>query len=82
MLPGSKRFRSIAGNDWEQFLDDPFAGSPNEFLESLGDSLQQHLRNVTGQGCALNHAYPAERTHRHLEQLVTQDMQALGQDRD
>lgn len=80
-LPESNRFRSIASSDWQHFLDDPFDGAPEEFLDELGVDLQNHLRGAIGVGCASNHAYHAEQAHRHLEQLVIQDMQALDQDR-
>ena len=80
-LPGSKRFRSIGGSDWEQFLNNPFADAPNAFLAELGHGLRHHLEGVTGQGCASNHAHHAEQAHRHLEQLVVQDMQVLSQDK-
>jgi len=80
-LPGSSQFRSVGGADWDQFLTDPFAGAPNEFTTGLGNGLLQYLQGAIGQGCASNHAHHAEQAHRHLEQLVTQDMRVLGQDR-
>lgn len=80
-LPGNNFFNSISGDAWVQFLNDPFAGAPNDFVTSLGNGLVQHLQGATGQGCASNHAHHAEQAHRHLEQLVIQDMSALGQDR-
>ncbi len=77
-LPESEGFRSIASSDWDQFLQDPLSGAPNVFLDELGDGLQQHLQGAVGQGCAANHAHHAEEAHRRLEQLVQQDMVALG----
>jgi len=68
-LPGSDRFQSIAAVDWQRFLDDPFAGAPNEFLSSLGGDLVAHLRGAVGSGCAQNHAHHAEQAHRRLEQI-------------
>jgi endonuclease YncB( thermonuclease family) len=81
-LPGSSLFQSIAGEDWNQFLTDPFSGAPAGFVNSLGDGLRQHLQSAAGAGCAANHAYHANNAHRQLEQLVDQDMQVLAQDRD
>jgi len=81
ILPGSNQFRSIAGSDWEQFLNAPFVDAPNGFITELGNDLRQHLQGVTGQGCASNHAHHAVQSHRHLEQLVIQDIQILFQDR-
>lgn len=80
-LPGSDLFQSIGSSDWERFLDDPFAGAPADFVDGLGDGLHEYLREATGPGCASNHSDHAEQAHRHLEQLVVQDMQVLGQDK-
>lgn len=80
-LPGSQQFRSIASAEWTQFLDDPFAGASGGFINALGNALHQHLQNVTGAGCAANHHHHADAAHRRLEQLVQQDMDTLGQDR-
>ncbi len=80
-LPRSNQFRSVGGADWDQFLNDPFADAPEQFATSLGNGLLQHLQGATGQGCAANHAHHAEQAHRHLEQLVIQDMQTLVQNR-
>ena len=38
-LAGSNQFRSVGGTDWSQFLNDPFAGAPNEFTTGLGNGL-------------------------------------------
>ncbi len=81
-LPGSDRFLSIAGVEWQRFLDDPFAGASSEFLSSLGGGLVAHLRRAVGPGCAKNHAHHAEQAQRLLEQIIVQDMQALTQDKD
>lgn len=43
-LPGSSRFRRISGADWDHFLNDPFAGTPNEFTTGLGNALLEHLQ--------------------------------------
>jgi endonuclease YncB( thermonuclease family) len=81
-LPESRQFLSIAGEDWNHFLADPFSSAPEGFVNSLGDGLRQHLQTAVGAGCAANHAYHANNAHRLLEQLVDQDMQLLGQDRE
>jgi hypothetical protein len=80
-LPGSTTFRGIGGADWQEFLDDPFAGAPESFPEALGEPLEQHLRASASAGSATNHAFHAERAHRHLERLVDHDMLVLGQDK-
>jgi endonuclease YncB( thermonuclease family) len=79
-LPGSSKFLSIGGKDWDEFLADPFNGAPSAFIAALGNDLHQHLQAVTGPGCSSNHAYHANNAHRHLEELVEQDMQKLSQD--
>lgn len=81
-LPGSYQFYSIGSDRWDQFLSEPFDNAPVEFVESLGTGLKQHLDAVTGEGCAANHSKHAEAAHRKLEDLITQDMQVLSQDKD
>lgn len=80
-LPGSTQFRTIGNAAWDAFLSAPLAGAPAEFLNALGQPLQQHLANATGPGCAANHAHHAAQAHRQLEVLVTADMAALQQDK-
>lgn len=81
-LPDSNRFRSIGSDDWDNFLNDPFANAPAAFTDALGAGLVEHLTQAIGTGCAANHAHYAEVAHRHFEDLVSADMQVLQQDRD
>jgi len=50
-------FRVISGEDWVQFLNDPFSGAPQAFLDSLDNGLLPYLQGIVGSGGAANHAH-------------------------
>lgn len=82
MLPNETRFLSITNPEWVDFLTDPFTTAPQEFTSSLPGGLRAHLDTRTGPNAATNHAAHALVAHRRLEQLIADDMNELGADRD
>jgi hypothetical protein len=79
---GKKDFAKISSSEWIKFLNDPLEGASDEYIASLGNELIEHLKTVTGEGCAKNHATHAEYAQRYLEDLIVKDMKVLGQDKD
>jgi hypothetical protein len=80
-LPGQSACLGLGSAEWAEFLTDPFADAPLEFLNALGHPLRKHLVNGRfGAGCAANHLRHAEAAQSALEELVRQDLLELGQD--
>ena len=74
-LPNTRRFVPI--RRFAAYLTDPFSSDYADSVElavSLGDNLVDNLRSRLGPDCAKNHEYHAQRAHRHLEELIQQDV--------
>jgi hypothetical protein len=77
-LPGRDGFSQIDGDDWQAYLDDPFAAGLPPFDPPLGPGLEQHLRERAGPGTATNHAEHADAATNELRRLVRDDIAGTG----
>jgi len=71
-------FPSIKSSAWDVFLNDPFRKGLPPFKPALGSALKAHLKRVTGQGCAANHAKHASAATDALRDLIQADIDAVA----
>ncbi|MGH2585909.1 MAG: hypothetical protein ACRDJE_13430 [Dehalococcoidia bacterium] len=77
-LPGGapNRFVGLADPRWDAALQDSLSGA---FGQSLDPTLRTHLQGAVGAGVAINHHQHAAAAEDGLEELVREDITALGQ---
>jgi len=79
-LPGQTRFTGLGSPEWDDFLKDPLSTRWGAFKQPLEPGLLRNIRSRSGPGAGRNHYEHAAAAENALEDMVTADMRALGQD--
>jgi endonuclease YncB( thermonuclease family) len=79
-FPKTNRFVPLSDPRWDEFLSDPFAETWGEINPPLPEGLKRHLRSKLGRSVAASHLRHARAAEDFLEEEISKDMKALGQD--
>lgn len=80
-FPGPRlRFVSLEDNSWNQFLKDPFNSRWGEYQRPVSEEMRSWIMSKVGGSPGSIHYEHAEKATTGLRNLITKDMQIMGQD--